>query len=374
LAKKNKIAIANGLIWIFQALFGARRLKPELLPEHEFKRIAVFSTTALGDLMFNTPAIHQLRLRYPQAKLILFVHRKYLQMVEHYPDVDQVYEWDGRINDLLGVARQLRQNKVELAVILHSRAPYDVLCAVFGRCTAILRDDSYVNGEVPLHRWLTATSKSDFGGHVIQRKLDLLSVLGCRTDQTEMQVPCPVDRSRYTQPGTIRIGFQMGASKPDRRWPVAHFACLAAMLTHERPDIRIILLGTAQEHEIEQAFLSTVEPGVLAQVESLVGKTSIRDALDAVASLNVLVTPDTGPLHLAVALKVPTVSLFANANAAETGPYQDAGLHRIIQRPPAEKKEDREVEDEMEKIRPEQVFGLLVEFCGLIPEQQKRVI
>jgi ADP-heptose:LPS heptosyltransferase len=284
--------------------------------------------------MFNTPAIRQLRIRYPHARLLLIVHRKFEALVAHFADVDQVVYWDGAAKGMLRVAAELRRACAELAVILHSRTPYDVMSAVLGGCHYVLRDENLPSGRpVPMERWLAACSAQNFQGHVIQRKLNMLSVLGCRTDQPAMVPPCLVDRTHYARPDKIRIGFQLGASKPDRCWPPESFVRLAGMLVGYHPAIQIVLLGTAQERELEQRFWNALDPEFAERVDSLLGKTNMSQALDAIASLDLLVTPDTGPLHLAIALKVPTVSLFVNANPHETGPYQDPGIHRVIHQP-----------------------------------------
>jgi ADP-heptose:LPS heptosyltransferase len=64
-----------------------------------------------------------------------------------------------------------------------------------------------------------------------------------------------------------------------------------------------------------------------------IGKTDLKTLLGILKNVDVLVTGDTGPLHLAVALKTRTISLFVTANPSHTGPYQDPELHQILQVP-----------------------------------------
>jgi ADP-heptose:LPS heptosyltransferase len=264
-------------------------------------------------------------------------HRKYQLLVEKYADIDKVLYWDGRINGLLGFVRQLKENKVELAVILHSRVHYDVLSAVLGGCKFIVRDDHNLNGDILLGRWLAAASESDHKGHIIQRKLNLLSVLGCKTDEIEMIPPCPVDPTRFHSPDKTRIGFQLGASKPEKCWPISSFVALAEMLLVDRADTQIVLLGTAQEKNLEEQFFTLLKPSLHGRIESLLGRTSVVDAFDAVAGLDLLVTGDTGPLHLAIASRVKTVSLYLATWPVETGPYQDPEMHVVVVRPGVDK-------------------------------------
>jgi ADP-heptose:LPS heptosyltransferase len=333
MAKKYKMALVGGLLGVYRALTGLPRPAGELRADSEFRSIVIYSTTALGDLMFNTPAIHQLRLRYPSAHITLIVHQKFADLVCNYPDIDEVLCWDGKFSHQWGLVRQLRARRPDLAVILHSRAPHDVMTAVFAGVRHILRDDLMRDGYVPMARWLSGWSEPGHVGHVIQRKLSMLSVLGCRIDDTAMRVPCVVDRLHFAVPGRVRIGLQLGTSTPERRWPVERFAALADALLRDDPACSVVLLGVAQEAPLASRFLDALPEQWHRQVDNMIGQTSITQAFDLVASLDLLVTGDTGPLHLAIALQVPTVSLFATANPAETGPCQDMDRHRVIHCP-----------------------------------------
>lgn len=333
MAKKHKIALASGLIGLYHLLTRRPRPASELTAATDVRVIVVYSTTALGDLMFNTPAIHQLRLRYPAAHIALVVHQKYLDLVRDYDDVDEVLCWDGRFARFFGFVRQLRALRPQLAVILHSRAPYDVMSAVFGGCRHILRDDLVLDGQVLLAQWLTAWSEPGFAGHVIQRKLNMLAFLGCRTDEVAMRLPLPADPLHFAAPGQVRIGMQLGASTSERCWPGERFAELATRLLDGHPERRIVLMGLAQEQGLADAFMTALPPALAGQIDNQVGRTTVREAFDLVASLDLLVTGDTGPLHLAIALRVATVSLFVTAEPWLTGPYQDPALHTVVYQP-----------------------------------------
>ncbi|WP_028534704.1 glycosyltransferase family 9 protein [Paludibacterium yongneupense] len=330
--KTIKIALANFIVSVQQKIGGRLRPRETLTAASEFNCIAIYSTTALGDFMFNTPAIRQLRLRYPAAKLVLVGHEKYRDLFENYGDVDAVVYWDGKLASILPVIFQLRRLRVDLGVILHSRDPYDIMSAALAGCRYILRDN-YGNGLTGLDHWL-ASYVRNFRGHVIQRKLNVISVLGCKTDQREMVPLGRPARRAEASPDRIRVGFQLGASKPDRCWPIASFIELAQALIAGRPEMQIVLMGSPLENDLERQFMAAIGAQAGGQVESLVGKTTIVQAFEAIADLDVLVTGDTGPLHLAIALKVRTVSLFTTAVPAETGPLQDLDLHTIIHVPP----------------------------------------
>ncbi|MBS0971161.1 MULTISPECIES: glycosyltransferase family 9 protein [Yersiniaceae] len=330
MAKKWKTALTNAFLRGYVAL--TRRLQdPRTLDaQQEFRSIVIYSTTALGDLMFNTPAIRAVKQRYPKAFITLVSSEKNRGLVAESDYFDDVVYWDEKVRDLFSVVGQLRRRQPELAIILHAKPPYDVLSAVLAGCRYILKD-IYGGKPCGLERWL-ANPFVRYNGHLIQRKLDLVARLGCDAGNTDMAIPVPFPLLEKA-PGKIQIGFQMGASGQLRCWPVPHFIALAKRLLALGPAYQIVLIGTRKEAALEREFLAGMTAQELQQVVSHIDKTGLKALLGIMNNMDVMVTGDTGPLHLAIALKTPTVSLFVTANPAHTGPYQDPALHRVIQVP-----------------------------------------
>lgn len=352
--KKNKDK------WIDKALklytFFSRHLKKNKALDQgmEFQRIAIYSTTALGDLMFNTPAIYALKCRYPHASFVLVSSEKNRPLVAESPWFDDVFYWDNKIRNAHRLIKLLRGFKPQLTVILHSYMPYDILCAVLSKSEYIIRDNYRLDNPL-MNNWLNAYSKSE-GKHLIQRKLDLLSVLGCNTNDSSMQIPVSYTSANKSNE-IIRIGFQMGASEAKRCWPVARFAELASQFCHNS-HYQIVLIGGPKDQSLVNQFTSLLDSALLPRIENHVGKTSLTELLTLIDGLNVLVTGDTGPLHLAIALQTATVSLYADAEPAYTGPYQDLSCHSILKmgdelpgvRQPLEQIEAESVRQEVVKL------------------------
>ncbi|MGA2938572.1 MAG: glycosyltransferase family 9 protein [Syntrophobacteraceae bacterium] len=121
------------------------------------------------------------------------------------------------------------------------------------------------------------------------------------------------------------IAFQLGANMIHRAWPPERFAALANRLLRRR-EIEIVLLGTGGEKELAQAMQSHLEFPVI----DLVGKTGISELPGVLKQCSILVSNDTGTIHLAAAAGVGTVGLFfSTAYFAETAPY-GAG-HAVLQ-------------------------------------------
>ncbi|HHU0746733.1 TPA: glycosyltransferase family 9 protein [Serratia marcescens] len=330
MSKQWKVKLANACLRFYTKFGGNYKDKRSFDKNRDFERIAIFSTTALGDLMFNTPAIRAIRERYPRAKLTLVSSYKNGGLVGTSSYFSDVIYWDHKAKDMLGVIRRLKKNRPQLAVILHSKAPYDVITAICSGCEYLFKD-VYKNDLSGMEQWLTGISIRD-RGHLIQRKLDLVSQLGCDAQNREMFIPVDFPQQPKSL-GKVVIGFQMGASEPLRCWPVSHFIGLAKMLLAHSTEYQITLIGAPKEQVIEREFMAGLTAEEQSRVASYIGKTTLPQLLGVIDNMDVLVTGDTGPLHLAIALKTKTVSLFVTADPKQTGPYQNPELHQVMHVP-----------------------------------------
>lgn len=348
--KLKKLKWIHNFLTIYNPLFGRMKKTDTFSSDIKFNSILIFSTTALGDFMFNTPAIRAIRAHYPDAHITLVSSEKNRLLVESYDQIDSVIYWDNKIRNLLPVALQARKFKPELAVILHSHLPYDVLFAVMSGCQYILRTTFHVIPEW-FKKWIVAEHQPPVC-HVIQSKLDIIRHLGITDADTSMEIPCEIKQLAKDE-GYI-VGFQMGASTVERRWPVKSFVEMAQKLIDINPSLRIQLIGSPRELELPDEFFALLSEKYHRNIINLVGKTSLPDLLSYINIMDVLVTGDTGPLHLAIALKVPTVSLFATADPKWTGPYQDLHLHTIIDK---KAKHNEDVNTSMDLITVDEVFN-----------------
>ncbi|NDL63892.1 glycosyltransferase family 9 protein [Acerihabitans arboris] len=243
---------------------------------------------------------------------------------------DDILYWNNKFNNIIYFIYKLRRLRPQTAVILHSYFPYDILSVVLSGCRYIFRDH-YGSESQALNPWLTAFS-SKFEGHTVQRKLNLLQPLGCDTTAVRMEIPVAIPPGQKPA-DKIRIGFQLGASRDFRRWPPESFASLADKLMDNHAALDVVLIGGKNELALVDDLMARISPRHRPRVVSLVGKTSLMELASAITTFDTLVTGDTGPLHLAIAQQVRTVSLFVTANPLYTGPNQDLHLHHVFYKP-----------------------------------------
>jgi len=127
------------------------------------------------------------------------------------------------------------------------------------------------------------------------------------------------------------IGLIAGSENtPEKRWPVEHWHTLVQQLLEKHPDAEFLLLGTANDRPITTAIAAGLES---ARVHDLAGKTNLPTYVEKLRSCRLLITNDTGGMHLANALGVPLLALFGPTNPVRTGPVFSAPFE--ILQPPA---------------------------------------
>lgn len=362
MSKKWKIKLANFFLDRYTARYGRLQDKSTFDRDMEFDNIVIYSTTALGDFMFNTPVLRAVRARYPAAHITLVVHEKNRELVENGRDYDRVVYWNSKIKTLHPLLKSLREHRPDLALILHSHLPYDVISAVMSGAKYILRDN-YSSGISGLEKWLT-NYVFHYYGHFIRRKLELVSILGCRSDDPTMTIPAPYQRASKNFE-RVTVGFQLGASTESRCWPVSHYITLANQLVNDYPHVHIVLIGGGTDRERAQRFMQGVNTATAEHVDDRIGKTGLQQMITLLDGFDVLVTGDTGPLHVAVALKVKTISLFVTADPRTTGPIQDPALHRIIHLSRTGYTMPLEVESPVGVIQPQRVYDEIIDHLQL---------
>ncbi|MCD1126385.1 glycosyltransferase family 9 protein [Jinshanibacter sp. LJY008] len=296
------------------------------------KNIAIFSTTALGDFLLNTPAIAAIRKKYPDANITMVVHRRNALLVEGSDMFSDILYWDGKLNGVLKLVKALRPHHLDAVFLLHSRSPYDIVTATLANSEIIIKDvyyNDYLGRETfYLNPFLSVKgNKQTVDVHLIHKKAELLESIGINVPSLEMVIPveyCPEKRNRRT------VGIHLGASSEERCWPIESFAIVARQVLNKFSDIDIELIGGPTEIERNNQLIALLLP-FSERVKNSAGKTNLKQLVEKIASFQCLVVGDTGPLHVAIAVKTPTVVMFRGMkHATGTRPLQDLALHKVI--------------------------------------------
>ena len=170
---------------------------------------------------------------------------------------------------------------------------------------------------------------------MVLNRLEQLKFIGIQSRDTRLNLYLEasdftnVDEVLKGHEGRKIVGFQMGASTISRQWFIDKWEKLARLVLQYRNAI-IVLTGSPAERAMTKQLEERINDSRLL---NLAGKFNIREAAALISRLNILITPDTGPLHVAAALKTPTIGLFAVASPINSNPDFDIDIHKFIKKP-----------------------------------------
>ncbi|MGC4782200.1 glycosyltransferase family 9 protein [Micromonospora zamorensis] len=304
----------------------------ERLPD--VRRIAVLRANALGDFVFALPALEALRAAYPSAEIVLLGAPWHAKLWRDRPGpVDRVLvvppapgirapdpgEADSSMDDFLVAATG---EGFDLAVQIHGGGANSnpIIGRLGARVTVGLRADD----APPLDRWLRYV----YYQHEVIRYLEVVALVGApATTIVPTLAVTDADRAEAAQvlgpKSRPRVALHPGASDTRRRWPAERFAEVARELHGD--GYEVLITGTPSEQEVVDRVVAAA--GVPARPQ--VGTLSLGGLLGCYADCALVVSNDTGPLHVAAAVGAPTVGIFWVGNLINTAnPLR--GRHRPI--------------------------------------------
>lgn len=335
---------------------------PAAHPPPPRPKILVRGVNWLGDAIMTTPALLRLRQALPQAEIVLLTHIKLAGLWPHHPSINEVLTFSDS-DPVFQIARSLRRQNFETALLLPN-SPRSALEAWWAgiprrigyaaRWRRWLLTDPLAHrpGLVAMHKrstrevWrlintppATPLPALPATAHQIHHYLHLTATLGADSHPLAPQIFVADGEIRAAQrkfklasdPQWPWIGLNPGAEYgPAKRWPRERFVA-AALEIHRRFPCRWVLFGGDGDTELAAGLASQLEYGLKRlpaearlgpprMVLNLAGATSLRELASVLCVCRVLLTNDTGPMHLAAAVGTPVVVPFGSTSPELTGP------------------------------------------------------
>lgn len=295
----------------------------------ELKRFEVIlrSPNWLGDACMAFPAVRAMKRGRPDLRLTVFGPEKLRELWEALPEVD-AYVGKTAKEGLLAVAQRLKQSGVNYDVgVLFTNSTRSTLEFWLAR---IPRRVGY-KGSLR-SRWLNQVCPAPKAGqpplHHAHKYLGLAEHAGAAVDSPDLWVTKGSVQTVAESEAVVRVGICAGAEYgPAKRWPLERFAEVINKVSAElggRMKIEWWFFGAPGESAMGEALSAKVT----ASHRNRVGKTRLSELIAELQGCRLLVTNDTGTMHLAAALGVPTVSLFGSTEPSLTGPLGDQ--HRVL--------------------------------------------
>jgi len=291
--------------------------------------ILVVSNTGFGDTILSTPAIVSLRESFPRAKIIFLVNKKIGPLFVNYKYVNQIIRYTGNFINLIYIIGMCRYNRVSTVFLLHANGPEDMFIAMLSGAHNILK---CTDNEKHEYRHLFMNEPIFKSPHNIERKLDLIRLFNPSHISTKMVI---ADKFYRNNEHTIKlpinktlIGIQLGTQEVYKIWPIENVISLSNKLL--KKGFFLVYFGATK---LELTMMRTLLKNIKSDsIMDLCGKTALDELPYILKKINLLITSDTGIMHLAIAMQTKTLSLFSPSPFNEVGAYQDKELHSHIQK------------------------------------------
>jgi heptosyltransferase I len=309
------------------------------------RRICVLRLSALGDVCHTLPVVRALQDAWPQVQVTWVIGRLEHRLLGHLPDVEfVVFDKKAGTAAYRDLHRRLRGHRYD--VLLHMQLAIRASLAAalvpadrkvgFDRARARELQWQFTNEHIAARR----------GEHVLDSLFGFAEHLGVRERSLRWDIPLPDTALEYARraipDGTPTLVVSPCSSHELRNWSAERYAAVADHAA-ARHGLRVLICGGPSP--LEKEYGARIESLMRQPCVNLVGKDTLLEMLATLARATALVSPDSGPAHMATAVGTPVIGLYAATNPARSGPYfsressvdrYDAAARRFRGRPASE--------------------------------------
>ena len=320
------------------------------MSEDASERIVIRGVNWLGDAVMSTPALLRLREAKPSAHIALVTEAKLAGLWQAHPAINEVIPFQ-RSDGIGHLSKQLRQGEFQKALILPNsfRSAFEFWLAGVperigfsgngrsGFLTTVMprrREEIHLRKRTPgeikaLVRETPDKPRDRFpvSGHQFYDYLHLVTALGASASPTPPRIIVKEEeigqfRCKHVIPDRAPIvGLNPGAEYgPAKRWPAERFVEAACLVEKAQPCAWILTGGPADAALCDQigAGIRTKIPN--AKIYNMAGRTTLRELCTALSVCDVVLTNDTGPMHVAAAARTPVFVPLGRSSPELTGP------------------------------------------------------
>jgi len=299
----------------------------------KLEKILIRGPNWVGDAVLAIPAMKAVRALFPDAEITLLVRPFVAGLYAAAPFIDKVWSEakPSSLADWIRITRDIRNRQFDMALLL----PNSFESALMMLLAGVPQRVGYATEgrQWMLTNGVTAGSKSV---HQMQYYLDLVKVISAIVESPSIEIEATAHERNTARSLLAREGIPIeapflvlspgAAYGTAKRWYEDRFANVAETLAREL-GFYVAVIGS----EMERPIAARICERIVCATAILAGKTSLETLIGVLAESSLMITNDSGPMHIAAALGVPTVAIFGSTDETVTGPY---GLRtRIVKHP-----------------------------------------
>lgn len=275
------------------------------------KKILVVRNDRFGEFLLNIPVIVALKRAFGSARIVLVVSLQVEELARRIPLVDEVLPWDNSRNhtfsDRLFFLSKIKRRKFDMAIILNPSKEFNIISYLAGIPVRLGYDRKWGF----LLNYRIEDKKSEGLKHEVDYNLELTKTIGIDFDASDIRFPLEIKDEDFSSSRMREIGIDRNnfilihpwASNPEKEWPLGKFKELALRISSDF-GFKIVVVGGNEESQRAQVFCSD------SMIINLTAKTSLIELAGLLKKSRLLISNDSGPMHLAAVLGIPTVAIF----------------------------------------------------------------
>ena len=335
------MSIVGGLFWLGRI---GKHYPPLTLHKKYPRRILVIRLDLIGDLVLSMTTVRALKQTYPDAAIDLLALPTSANVVTGDPDLNEIITYDPNVwrRPKALIHPKNWRNAYNVLRYLHARE-YDIAVSVFGRWAGILATfsgakrrvgfgyESYpglMTDNVRGHHWRSGDHK-----HEVDYCLELAKTAGAIIGMTDRIPRLYVDAQAQLQleqlleregivPQKLVIACHISSNNGhSKRWPVPYWAILIDKLIREQ-NAQVILTGAPGDTPLIECVTRQMQE----QAFNLAGKTSLPQLVALLKRANLVISGDSGPMHIAAAVGTQLIAIHGPTDPALSGPVSPTAI------------------------------------------------
>jgi len=283
--------------------------------------ICILRLSAIGDVTHILPTLRSIQHQWPETRITWVIGKLEATLVDDIEGVEFIlFDKSSGWRAYQQLKQQLQGR--EFDILLHMQVSLRAsLASLFIKAPVKLGFD---RDRARNLQWLFSTHKIQSRNprqHVLDGFLEFAHTIGIKQDVIRWDIPLPEGSAGlFAILGKERKYFVINpcSSSTLRNWSAENYASLIDYV-HEHHDLNCVLTGGPADHEKE--FATLIQKHCQNKLVNLVGQTTLKQLLAVLAHAEIVIAPDTGPVHMANASQTPVIGLYASSNPMRTGPY-----------------------------------------------------
>jgi lipopolysaccharide heptosyltransferase I len=311
------------------------------------ERILIVKLSSIGDVVHALPVLRTIRHNLPDSYIAWIVEEKAREMLEGNKDIDKIITINTKrwrkgmslralnlskgeaistlFREILDVINTIRKERFDTAIDLQGLIKSGVISYLSGAKTRIGFDSDNCREFLNILFTNKKVSISDEDRHVIDKNLSLLKPFGFKEIKREFFINTSLKDDKYINDFLLKnringkpiIAVNLGAGWKTKEWGIKNYAELCNRIISEVGANIILTWGPGEEDMVKEAADS------MAYKPFIAPPTTLKQLVALLRRCSLFIGGDTGPLHMAAALKIPTVAIYGPSDPLRNGPYGD---------------------------------------------------